>query len=122
MEKVIGGHLAGDRYRFFLGGPARRRSDCCFFGALLSHGIPPSPCLLSERPDLFWGVVCSMYIGNAMLLILNLPLIWIWVQVLRVPYKYLFPVILLFCLIGAYSLSNNIFDIFSMFFFGVLCD
>jgi len=90
------------------------------FGALLIHGITPSPFLLSERPDLFWGVVCSMYIGNAMLLILNLPLIWIWVQVLRVPYKILFPVILLFCLIGAYSLSNNIFDIFSMLFFGVL--
>jgi len=90
------------------------------FGALLIHGIQPSPFLLSERPELFWGVVCSMYIGNVMLLVLNLPLIWIWVQVLRVPYKILFPVILLFCLIGAYSIGNNIFDVFSMIFFGVL--
>jgi len=90
------------------------------FGALLIHGIQPSPFLISEKPDLFWGVVSSMYIGNIMLLILNLPLIWIWVQVLRVPYRFLFPLILLFCLIGSYSINNSIFDIFSMLFFGVI--
>lgn len=90
------------------------------FGALLIHGIQPGPFLISERPELFWGVVSSMYIGNVMLLILNLPLIWIWVQVLRVPYKILFPLILLFCLIGSYSINNSTFEVFIMLFFGIL--
>jgi putative tricarboxylic transport membrane protein len=90
------------------------------FGALLIHGIQPSPLLISEHPELFWGVVASMYIGNIMLLIFNLPMVWVWVQVLRVPYKILFPLILLFCLIGAYSISNSYFDILVMLFFGVL--
>ncbi len=90
------------------------------FGALLIHGIQPSPMLIAEHPDLFWGVIASMYLGNAMLLVLNLPLIWIWVQVLRVPYRILFPLILLFCLIGAYSVNNSFMDVFIMIFFGVL--
>jgi putative tricarboxylic transport membrane protein len=90
------------------------------FGALLIHGIQPSPLLMTENPDLFWGVVASMYIGNIMLLIFNLPMVWVWVQVLRVPYKILFPLILLFCLIGAYSINNSFFDILVMLFFGIL--
>ncbi|MEK6672900.1 MAG: tripartite tricarboxylate transporter permease [Nitrospirota bacterium] len=90
------------------------------FGALLIHGIQPGPFLISEHPKLFWGVISSMYIGNIMLLILNLPMIWIWVQVMRVPYKILFPLILLFCLIGSYSINNSIFDIILMLFFGIL--
>jgi putative tricarboxylic transport membrane protein len=90
------------------------------FGALLIHGIQPSPLLVVERPELFWGVIVSMYVGNAMLLILNLPMIWVWVQVLRVPYRILFPLILLFCLVGAYCLNCSVFDIGVMIFFGVL--
>lgn len=90
------------------------------FGALLIHGMRPGPFLLKDHPDLFWGVISSMYIGNVMLLILNLPLIPIWVNVLKIPYRVLFPLILLFCIIGAYSLNNSIFDIVLMFIFGIL--
>lgn len=90
------------------------------FAALLIQGIQPSPFLISEQPDIFWGVICSMYMGNIMLVILNLPLIGIWVQVLRLPYKVLFPLILLFCLIGSYSVSYSTFEIFLMIFFGII--
>ena len=89
-------------------------------GALLIYGTQPGPMLIKEHPDLFWGVVASMYIGNAMLLVLNLPLIGLWVKVLQVPYPILFPLILLFCLIGAYSLNNNIAQILFMVIFGIL--
>lgn len=89
------------------------------FGAFIIHGMRPGPLLLSDHPDIFWGVVSSMYIGNAMLLVLNLPLIPVWVQVLRIPYRILFPLILLFCLVGAYSLKTSHFDIFIMIIFGV---
>ena len=89
-------------------------------GALMIHGITPGPLLIKEKPDLFWGVITSMYIGNVMLLILNLPLIPIWVRILNVPKYILFPMIMLFCLIGVYSVNNNVFDIFVMIFFGVV--
>jgi len=89
-------------------------------GALMIHGITPGPLLMKEKPDLFWGVVTSMYIGNVMLLILNLPLIPLWVKILNVPKFILLPVIMLFCLIGVYSVNNNVFDIFVMIFFGVV--
>ena len=89
-------------------------------GALMIHGLTPGPMLMIKQPDLFWGVICSMYIGNIMLLILNLPLIGLWVKVLRIPYRILFPLILLFCLIGAYSVNNNAFDVCLMIFFGVV--
>ena len=89
-------------------------------GALIIFGLQPGPLLIKDHPDFFWGVVVSMYIGNGMLLILNLPLIPLWVQVLKVPYPILFPLILLFCLIGSYSLSNNTFNVFIMILFGVL--
>ena len=88
-------------------------------GALIIHGITPGPFLLSEHPAVFWGAVTSMYIGNAMLLVLNLPLIPLWVQLLKVPYyKVLFPLIILFCLIGAYAIGNAATDIGIMVFFG----
>jgi len=90
------------------------------FGAFLIHGITPGPFLLKDHADVFWGVVCSMYVGNIMLLVLNLPLIPMWVQVLKVPPRYLYPLILLFCLIGAYTINNSVFDIFVMGIFGVL--
>ena len=88
-------------------------------GALLIHGIQPGPLLMKQNPDLFWGVVASMYIGNAMLLILNLPLIGLWVKLLKVPYSILFPLILLFCIIGSYSLNNNYEEVIIMILFGV---
>jgi putative tricarboxylic transport membrane protein len=89
-------------------------------GALMIHGVTPGPLLIPKNPQIFWAVVASMYIGNGMLLLLNLPLIGIWVQVLKVPYKILFPLIVLFCLIGAYSINNSTFDILIMLIFGVL--
>jgi putative tricarboxylic transport membrane protein len=88
-------------------------------GAFMIHGVQPGPLMMKQNPGLFWGVIASMYIGNIMLLILNLPLIGIWVQVLKVPYRILFPLILLFCLIGVYSVSNTVFDIYIMIAFGV---
>jgi putative tricarboxylic transport membrane protein len=90
------------------------------FGALLIHGMRPGPLLLRDHPELFWGLVSSMYIGNVMLLVLNLPLIPLWVKVLKVPYRILFPLILLFCLIGSYSLKNDIFDVLVMIIFGIV--
>jgi putative tricarboxylic transport membrane protein len=89
-------------------------------GALMIHGLQPGPLLLQQHPEIFWGTVASMYIGNAMLLVLNLPLIGLWVKLLKVPYKILFPMILLFCLIGAYSENNNPADMLVMLFFGTL--
>ena len=89
-------------------------------GAFIVHGLQPGPLLMTQNPGVFWGIVASMYIGNIMLLILNLPLVGLWVQVLKVPCKILFPLILLFCLIGVYSLSNAIFDLYVMIFFGLL--
>ena len=90
------------------------------FAALLIHGVTPGPFLIKNNPDVFWGVVCSMYIGNAMLLVLNLPLIPLWVQVLRIPTKLLYPLILLFCLVGAYSIDNSNFDLYLTASFGIL--
>jgi putative tricarboxylic transport membrane protein len=90
-----------------------------FFSALIIHGIQPGPLLIKQHPDLFWGLVASLYMGNALLLVLNLPLIGMWVKVLEIPYKILFPVILLFCLIGAFSINNVAFDLYVMLIFGV---
>ena len=90
------------------------------FAALMIHGIQPGPFLIPEHPDVFWGLVASMYLGNIMLLIINLPLIGVWVQVLKVPQWLLFPLILLFCIIGAYAINNSFFDVGVMMFFGVL--
>ncbi len=88
-------------------------------GAFMIHGIQPGPMIITKNPDLFWGTVMSMYLGNAMLLVLNLPLIGLWVQVLKVPYPILFPLILLFCLIGVYSLNYSQVEIALMIGFGV---
>jgi putative tricarboxylic transport membrane protein len=88
-------------------------------GLLLTHGVQVGPLLLKQHSDIFWGVVTSMYIGNAMLLVLNLPLIGLWVKVLKIPYPILFPLILLFCVIGSYSLNNNIEEVLIMIAFGI---
>lgn len=89
------------------------------FGAFMIHGICPGPLLMQDHPSIFWGVIVSMYIGNLMLLILNLPLIGMWIQVLKVPYKILFPIILLLCIIGSYTVNNRVFDIYLMLIFSV---
>jgi putative tricarboxylic transport membrane protein len=89
-------------------------------GAFIIHGVQPGPLLMTQNPGLFWGVIASMYIGNAMLLVLNLPLIGIWVQLLRLPYNVLFPLILLFSIVGVYASGNNVFDVAVMMAFGVL--
>lgn len=89
-------------------------------GALIIQGVAPGPTLINDHPDIFWGVIASMYVGNIMLLVLNLPLIGMWVKVLKVPYGILMPLILLFCLIGAYSLGNNIYDVVIMVIFGIV--
>jgi putative tricarboxylic transport membrane protein len=89
-------------------------------GALIIHGVTPGPLLLTNHPEVFWGVVGSMYIGNVMLLILNLPLIGLWVQLLKVPYAILMPLIIVFCIIGSYTIANSIMDVFFMLIFGVV--
>ena len=89
-------------------------------GGFMIKGIIPGPFLISKHPEIFWGVVGSMYIGNVMLLALNLPLIGIWVQLLRVPYGILFPLIFLFCLVGSYIVNGNSTDVMIMVTFGVM--
>jgi len=89
-------------------------------GAFMVHGIQPGPLLISKYPDVFWGIVASMYVGNVMLLILNLPLIAIWVKLLRIPYSILFPIILFLCILGVYAINYRVEDIFIMLFFGVI--
>jgi len=89
-------------------------------GALMIQGIAPGPQVMNEKPQLFWGLIASMWVGNAMLVILNLPLIGMWVKLLTVPYRYLFPSILVFMSIGVFSLSNNPFDVLIMAIFGVI--
>jgi putative tricarboxylic transport membrane protein len=89
-------------------------------GALMIHGLRPGPLLMVENPDVFWGIITSMYTGNVMLLILNLPLIPLWVKLLKIPYYLMFPLIFLFCIIGIYSVNNNIMDIVVMAAFGAI--
>ena len=88
-------------------------------GALVIQGVQPGPLFIAQRPDLFWGVVASMYVGNVFLLLLNLPLVGLWVQFLRVPYRVLFPLILLLSIVGTYSANKNVFDLWVMIGFGV---
>ena len=89
-------------------------------GAMMIHGIVPGPLVMTERPELFWGLIASMWIGNALLVLLNLPLIGLWVRLLKVPYRLLYPAILLFCCIGIYSINNSPSDVILTAFFGLL--
>ncbi|MBX3596310.1 MAG: tripartite tricarboxylate transporter permease [Rhizobiaceae bacterium] len=89
-------------------------------GAMIIQGIVPGPNVATEQPALFWGIIASMWIGNLMLIILNLPLIGLWVKLLTVPYYVLFPIIMAFCSIGVYSVNSNVFDLFAVAFFGLL--
>jgi TctA family transporter len=88
-------------------------------GAMMIQGIAPGPQVMNERPQLFWGMIASMWVGNLMLVVLNLPLIGMWVSLLKVPYRLLYPAILLFCCIGVYSVNNSPFDIYMMVIFGM---
>jgi len=87
---------------------------------LLIHGISPGPMLISENPDLFWGVIASMYIGNFMLLIFNLPLVGVFAKIIQIPLYLLMPLVLLLCLVGVYSINNSILDVWLMIGFGLL--
>jgi TctA family transporter len=89
-------------------------------GALTIQGIAPGPQVMTQRPELFWGLIASMWIGNAMLVVLNLPLIGIWIKLLTVPYRLLFPAIMMFMAIGVYSINNSSLDIYMTVLFGVL--
>ncbi|MCA3668280.1 MAG: tripartite tricarboxylate transporter permease, partial [Methylobacterium sp.] len=89
-------------------------------GAMIMQGIQPGPGVMAEQPRLFWGLIASMWVGNVMLLVLNLPLIGLWVRMIMVPYHFLFPMIIVFCAIGVFSLSNNAFDLQIMVGFGLL--
>jgi putative tricarboxylic transport membrane protein len=89
-------------------------------GAMIIQGIVPGPNVASEQPELFWGIIASMWIGNLMLVVLNLPLIGLWVKLLKVPYHVLFPVIMAFCSIGVYSVNSNVYDLYAVAFFGLM--
>jgi TctA family transporter len=89
-------------------------------GAMIIQGIVPGPNVASEQPALFWGVIASMWIGNLMLVVLNLPLIGLWVRLLKVPYHILFPIIMAFCSIGVYSVNSNVYDLYAVAFFGLM--
>jgi putative tricarboxylic transport membrane protein len=89
-------------------------------GAMTIHGIAPGPQVIVNQPELFWGMVVSMWLGNLMLLAINLPLVGVWVRLLRVPYRHLFPMIIVFCCIGVYSLNNAPFDVMMTAIFGVV--
>ena len=89
-------------------------------GAMIIQGIVPGPNVATEQPALFWGIIASMWIGNLMLIILNLPLVGLWVKLLTVPYFVLFPIIMSFCAIGVYSVNSNVYDLYSVAFFGLL--
>ena len=88
--------------------------------ALLIHGVPPGPMLVNEHPQVFWGFIASMYVGNLMLLALNLPLVGVFVTVLRIPYGYLYPLIIMFCIIGVYEVNHSIVDVWIMLIMGVV--
>jgi len=90
------------------------------YGGLMIHGIQPGPLLIQDHPDIFWGLAMSMYVGNVVLLVLNLPLVGLWVKLLKVPYPILFPLMLFFCIIGVYSVNNSVFDIYLMILFGLI--
>jgi len=89
-------------------------------GALMVHGVNPGPQLVTEHPDVFWGFVASMYVGNLMLLALNLPLVGLFVTVLRIPYAYLYPLIIMFCIVGVYEVSHSVVDVWIMLIMGLL--
>src|SRR6185503_16404506 len=88
--------------------------------AIMVHGISPGPMLITQQPELFWGFVASMYVGNVVLLVLNLPMVGLFVNLLRIPYAYLYPCILCFCILGTYSVSANVVDVWILLSMGAI--
>jgi putative tricarboxylic transport membrane protein len=126
IEGVVGPETANNAHAngaliplFTLGIPASP-TVAVIMGAFMMHGLIPGPFLFKDHPDVVWGVIASFYIGNIMLLILNLPLIGIWVKILKIPYGILFGIILAFMVVGSYSVSNSVFDVVVMTLFGVI--
>jgi putative tricarboxylic transport membrane protein len=119
-ESANNSAFAGGMVPLFALGIPTSVACALLFAALMMHGVQPGPFLIPEHPDIFWGLVASMYLGNIMLLVINLPLIGMWVQVLRIPAGILLPLILFFCIVGAYAGSNSFFDVGVMMVFGVL--
>jgi putative tricarboxylic transport membrane protein len=124
IEGVAGPEAANNSYvnaalipLFTLGIPGSP-AIAILMGAFMMHGLIPGPFLFVEAPELVWGVIASLYVGNVMLLVLNLPMIPLWVAILRIPYAYLFALILAFCVVGAYSIHNSFFDVGTMLAFG----
>jgi putative tricarboxylic transport membrane protein len=89
-------------------------------GAMMINNISPGPQVMTTNPDLFWALITSMWVGNVLLVVLNLPLVGVWVKLITLPYKYLYPAILMFCVIGLYSIQNQAFDIYVAAIFGVV--
>ncbi|MBI3917936.1 MAG: tripartite tricarboxylate transporter permease, partial [Betaproteobacteria bacterium] len=89
-------------------------------GALTIQGIAPGPQVMTAKPDLFWGLIASMWIGNLLLVVLNLPLVGMWVQLLKVPYRWLFPSIIMFCAVGNYSINNSAMDLYLVAIMGIV--
>jgi TctA family transporter len=89
-------------------------------GALTIQGIAPGPQVMTAKPDLFWGLIASMWIGNALLVVLNLPLVGMWVQLLKIPYRWLFPSIIMFCAVGNYSINNSAMDLYLVGVLGIV--
>jgi putative tricarboxylic transport membrane protein len=126
IEGVAGPETTNNAYAnaaliplFTLGIPSNA-TTAILMGALMMNGLIPGPRLFTEHPQFIWAVVASFFIGNLILLILNLPFIPIWVALLKIPYPILFTLVLGFCVVGAYSLSNSVFDIGAMLVFGIL--
>jgi putative tricarboxylic transport membrane protein len=119
-ESANNSATAGGFVPLFILGIPTNAVMALILGALMIHNLQPGPMLLRQHPQVFWGTILSMYIGNVMLLVLNLPLIGLWIKVLKIPYRILFPFIFLFCIIGSYSMSNSIFDVYVMLIFGIL--
>lgn len=95
-------------------------SMALIIGILMIHGISPGPSMVGEHPELFWGLVMSFWIGNLLLVILNIPLIGLWVRVLKIPYQIMYPSVVMFICIGVYTVRNSIFDVMSVIVFGVI--
>ena len=88
-------------------------------GALLIHGVQPGPQLIGDHPEIFWGLLASFWVGNLLLLIMNIPMIGVWVRILSIPYKYLYPCILMLICVGVYSVNNSAFDLILVFVFSI---
>jgi putative tricarboxylic transport membrane protein len=119
-ESANNSALAGGMVPLFALGIPTSVACALLFAAMMMHGVQPGPFLIPEHPDIFWGLVASMYLGNIMLLVINLPLIGMWVQVLKIPQQILLPLVLFFCIVGAYADNNSFFDVGVMMLFGVL--